>query len=66
MLAAIFASRVSLAQKTEEEAVAEARELHKSAIEWMRADGQRRYSFCWFCDVLGLDAKAVRRVAKEG
>jgi len=64
VLSAIFACRLALARKTEEEAVEEARILHGRAIAWLRSDSQKVHSFRWFCDVLDQDAGVVRKALK--
>ncbi len=65
VLSSIFASRLSLARKTEEEAIEEARVLRRDATAWVSSDSQRMYSFLWFCDVLDVEAGAMRRAVKE-
>jgi hypothetical protein len=64
-LAAIFASRVALAKKTEEEAVTEARRDYQRTIAWVASSGQKRGAFLWYCDEFDLDASAVRRAITE-
>ena len=65
VLSAVFASRVGLAKKTEEEAAAEAVAEHKRCIAWIASNSQREKSFLWFCDSFDLDPGAVRRAIQE-
>jgi cation transport regulator ChaB len=65
VLAAVFASRVSTAKKTEDEAAEEAREEHRRTIAWVANNSQKEKSFLWFCDEFDLDAGAVRRAIQE-
>ena len=65
VLASIFASRLSLACKTDDEAAEEARILRRHTATWIDSDSQKVHSFLWFCDVLNLEASAVRRAMKE-
>ena len=60
-LAAIFASRVSLAKKTEAEAVADARLEWQRTQAWVKSPALKRGSFLSLCDEFDLDAGAVRR-----
>lgn len=40
-------------------------QLKKDAESWLYDDEQQRpFSFCWICDYLGLDIRAVRKHAK--
>ena len=64
-LAAIFASRVSLAKKTEEEAVSEARRDWRNASVWVTKKSDAEGSFTWFCQEFDLDVGAVRKAIKE-
>lgn len=69
VLAAIFASRVALAKKTEDEAAADARLEHRRTVAWVASNSQKEKSFLWFCDQfggdIGLDPGAVRRAIAE-
>lgn len=65
VLGAIFASRVSLAKKTEDEAAADARLEHKRTVAWIASNSDKEKSFLWFCDEFDLDAGAVRRAIQE-
>lgn len=65
VLAAVFASRVSLAKKTEDQAAAEARLEHRRTLAWVASNNQKEQSFIWFCDEFDLDASAVRRAIEE-
>lgn len=64
-LAAIFAARVSLAKRTEDEAAADARVEHQKTLAWIASPSQKEKSFLWFCDSFDLDAGAVRRAVAE-
>lgn len=64
-LAAIFASRVGLAKKTEEEAAENARLEHYKTALWVKSSSKKEGSFLWFCDEFELDAGAVRRAIAE-
>lgn len=66
VLAAIFASRVSLAKRTEDQAAADARVEHQRTVAWIASNSQKEKSFIWFCDEFELDAGAVRRAIAEG
>ncbi len=59
-LGAIFASRVTLSKKTEDEAVADARIEHKRTLLWIASTSQKEGSFLWFCNEFDLDAGSVR------
>lgn len=65
VLAAVFASRVALAKRTEEEAAADARIEHQRCSAWIASSSQKEKSFVWFCDQFDLDAGAVRRAILE-
>ena len=60
-LAAIFASRVSLAKKTEEQAVADARLEWQRTQAWVKSPATKRGSFVWCCEEFDLELSAVRR-----
>jgi hypothetical protein len=64
-LAAVFASRVQLAKRTEEEAVEDAREEYRRATKWIASSAVKEGSFLWFCDEFDLDAGAVRKAIQE-
>ena len=64
-LSAIFASRVSLAKRTEEQAVDDARAEHRKSVKWVASPATKEGSFLWFCDEFDLDAGAVRRAIAE-
>lgn len=64
-LAAIFASRVSLAKRTEEEAVEDARKEYLRTVKWVWSPATKEGSFLWFADEFDLDAGAVRKAIKE-
>lgn len=64
-LAAIFASRVSLAKRTEEDAVADARREWQKTQAWVKSPATKQGSFLWCCDEFDLDAGAVRRAIAE-
>lgn len=61
VLAAIFAARLSLVHKTEDEVAEDAQVLRRRAIMWVNDNSQKTHSFRWFCDVLGLEAGDVRK-----
>ena len=65
VLRAIFASRVFLAKRTEEEAVQMARDEYRDNLMWVASNSQKEKSFCWFCDEFDLEPDAVRRAIKE-
>ena len=65
VLAAVFASRVALAKKTEEQAVEDARREHRATLLWIGSGSQKERSFLWYCDEFELDAGAVRRAIRE-
>ncbi len=64
-LAAIFASRVSLAKRTEDEAAADARVEHQKTVKWIASPAKGEKSFLWFCDEFDLDPGAVRKAVAE-
>lgn len=64
-LAAIFASRVSLAKKTEDEAVNDARLEWKKTQAWIKSSSQKEGSFLWFADEFDMEPSAVRRAIEE-
>ena len=66
VLAAIFAARVALAKRTEEQAAADARVEYQRTLAWIANNSQKEKSFIWFCDEFDLDASAVRRAIAEG
>lgn len=65
-LAAIFASRVSLAKRTEDEAAADARLEHQKTVAWIASPSKAEKSFLWFAEEFDLDAGAVRRAIAAG
>jgi hypothetical protein len=65
VLAAVFASRVSLAKKTEAQAEAAARTEHRHARAWVASNDHKEGSFIWFCDEFDLEHTAVRRAINE-
>ena len=64
-LAAIFASRVSLAKRTEDEAAEDARTEHRKTVAWITSSSKKEKSFLWFCDEFELAPDAVRRAIAE-
>ena len=64
-LSAVFASRVSLAKRTEDQAAEDARTEHRKTVKWIASNGQKEGSFLWFCDEFDLDAGAVRKAIAE-
>lgn len=65
VLASIFASRVSLAKKTEDQAAADARVEHQKTAKWIASPSKVNGSFLWFCDEFDLDPGAVRKAVAE-
>lgn len=65
VLAGIFASRVSMAKMTEDEAAAQARAEHKKTLTWIKSESVAMRSFRWFCDLFDMDHTAVRRAIAE-
>lgn len=63
VLAAVFASRVSLAKKTEDQAVADVRLEWAKARAWVfsKASENKQGTFLWMCDFFDLEPTAVRR-----
>ena len=64
-LAAIFACRVSLAKRTEDEAAEDARAEHRKTVAWIKSPAKGEKSFLWFCDEFDVEASAVRRAIAE-
>ena len=64
-LAAIFASRVSLVKRTEDEAAADARLEHQKTVAWIASPSKAEKSFLWFADEFDLDPAAVRKAIQE-
>jgi hypothetical protein len=64
-LAAIFASRVGLAKKTEDEAAQDARVEHRKTMKWIANEATGEGSFRWFCDEYDIDVAAARLAIKE-
>ena len=64
-LAAIFASRVALAKRTEEEAMADAAAEHRRTLAWVASTSRDEKSFVWMCDEFDVDPGAVRRAILE-
>lgn len=65
VLAAILASHVGLAKRTEDEAAEDARTEHRRVLSWLASNSQKEKSFLWFCDEFDLDPGAVRRAIQE-
>ena len=65
-LAAVFASRVALAKKSEEQAVEESKLDWARAVKWVSFKDDKEGSFLWFCDYFDLEASAVRRAIEKG
>lgn len=65
MLATIFASRVSLAKRTEDQAAEDARVEHRKTLAWIASPSKQPKSFLWFADEFDLDAGAVRKAIAE-
>ena len=64
-LAAIFASRVSLAKKTEDEAAADARLDWRRTQAWVKSPATKRGAFLDLCDEFDIEPSAVRRAIAE-
>lgn len=65
VLRAVFAARVALARKTEDEAAAEARLEQQRTLAWVSSNSEKEKSFLWFCDIFDLDPGAVRKAIQE-
>jgi hypothetical protein len=65
ILSAVFASRVTLAKKTLAEAIADATEEHRRAIEWVQSPAKKEGSFLWMCLEFDYEPDAVRRAIQE-
>ena len=65
VLAGIFASRVSTAKMTEQEAIEQAKTEHKKTLDWVKSDSEKPRSFRWFADLFDMDYTAVRRAIAE-
>lgn len=65
VLGAIFAARVQLAKRTEEEVVQAAVLELLAAVLWVGSSAKREGSFLWFCNEFDLDASAVRRAIRD-
>lgn len=65
ILRGIFASRVKLAKKTREEAVADALAEWDVTQRWVKSESEKEGSFRWFCDEFDLEISAVRRAIRE-
>jgi len=64
-LAAIFAARVSLARKTEEEAMEEARKEYHRTLAWFANNSQKEGSFRWFCEEFELDRGCILKAIQK-
>jgi hypothetical protein len=64
-LASIFASRVSLAKKTIDQAAEDARAEWTKTQAWVKSTATKEGSFLWFAEEFDLDAGAVRRAIQE-
>lgn len=65
VLASIFAARVSLAKKSEADALEEARKEYHRTRAWFQSPSQKVGSFRWFCEEFELDRNVILR-AVEG
>lgn len=65
VLRSIFASRVQLAKRTEEEAGDDARAEWRRCQAWVKSSSAKEKSFLWFCDSFDLEPSAVRRAIEE-
>jgi hypothetical protein len=65
VLAAVFASRVSLAKEDKQTVIDKAVLEWERTLLWIASNSQKEKSFLWFCDEFDLDAGAVRRAIEE-
>lgn len=65
LLAGIFASRVTLAKMTAEEAVEQAKTEHAKTLVWVASESKQPRSFHWFCQEFEIDPGAVRKAIKD-
>lgn len=63
--AAVFASRVALCKKTEQQVHDDAVVEWKKALKWLAAKTDKEGSFLWFCDTFDLEPSAVRRAVEK-
>ena len=61
----MFASRVSLAKRTEDQAVEDARAEWTRTQAWVKSPSAKEGSFLWFCVEFDLAPDAVRRGIAE-
>lgn len=61
ILATVFASRVSLAKKTQAEALNDAAREWEAASTWIASNSKKEGSFLWYCCEFDLDPGAVRK-----
>jgi hypothetical protein len=61
VLRSIFASRVQLAKRTEEEAGEDAKIEHRRCLAWVKSSSAKEGSFIWMCEEFDLEVTAVRR-----
>jgi hypothetical protein len=65
ILRSIFASRVQLAKRTEEEAGEDAKAEWRRCQAWVKSNSAKEKSFVWFCDYFEFEPDAVRRAIVE-
>jgi len=65
VLAAAFASRVRLAKRSREEAIADAIRELEVTVAWIKSPAKKEGSFLWYCDEFELDAASVRKAIQE-
>lgn len=65
VLQAVFASRIALAKRTEEEAAEDARAEHSACCAWVNSNARAEKSFLWYCDYFDFEPDAVRRAIQE-
>lgn len=65
VLSAVFASRITLARKSKEDALAEAVQEHARAGSWIKSNTRKEGSFLWFCEQFGIEPSAVRMTLEK-
>lgn len=65
VLRSIFASRVQLAKRTEEEAGEDAKLEWRRCQAWVKSSSTKEGSFIWLCEEFDLEVTAVRRAIVE-
>lgn len=65
VLAAVFASKVALAKKSETQAADDAKAEWWRVRRWVESDSTKERSFLWYCTEFELEPSAVRRAIKK-